>query len=66
MIHIRYEGRSRTAHEQDLRVQGAMSDQAIKEAVARHLQVEIEDLRFYVVDRTANNDLIVRPEAVYG
>lgn len=66
MIHIRYEGRSLTVKENDLRVQAGFNDVAIKEAIARYLQVNADKLQFYVVDRTPNGDLIVRPEAVYG
>ena len=43
-----------------------MSDAEIKEQLARHFDVGSKRLEFYVVDRTPNGDLIVRPEAVYG
>lgn len=66
MIHIRYEGRSFDVKEPDLNVQAGMNDVAIKERIARHFQVSVDKLQFYVVDRTPNGDLIVRPEAVYG
>lgn len=66
MIHVRYEGRSLTVKEKDLDVIAGLNDAAIKERLARHLQVSADKLQFYVVDRTPNGDLIVRPEAVYG
>lgn len=66
MIHIRFEGRSRDVREQELNVQAGFNEAQIKEAVARHLNVAPEKLDFYVVDRTANGDFIVRPEAIYG
>jgi hypothetical protein len=66
MVHIRYEGRSVEVSEAHLRVHPAMSDTEIKERVARHFDQGAKHLDFYVVDRTPNGDMIVRPEAVYG
>ena len=66
MIHIRYEGRSLNLKERELDVHTGMSDAAIKERIARHFQVNRDKMDFYVIDRTPNGDLIVRPEAVYG
>lgn len=66
MVHIRYEGRSVEVSEASLRVSLAMTDAEIKERVARHFDQSAQRLEFYVVDRTPNGDMIVRPEAVYG
>ncbi|HEX8748132.1 MAG TPA: hypothetical protein VF717_13100 [Pyrinomonadaceae bacterium] len=66
MVHIRYEGRSVGVSEALLRVHPGMTDQEIKEQVARHFDVGPKQLEFYVVDRTPQGDMIVRPEAVYG
>ncbi len=66
MIHVRYEGRSFDINELSLNVRAGMDDEQIKERIARHLEVGKNKLEFYVVDRTPNGDLIVRPEAVYG
>lgn len=66
MIHVRYEGRSLTVKERDLDVVAGLNDAVIRERLARHLQINPDKLQFYVVDRTPNGDLIVRPEAVYG
>ena len=66
MVHIRYEGRSVDVAEAQLRVRAQMSDAEIRERVARHFDVGADRLEFYVVDRTPNGDLVVRPEAVYG
>ena len=66
MIHIRYEGRSLNVKERELDIHAGMSDAAIKERIARHFQVNADKMGFYVIDRTPNGDLIVRPEAVYG
>ena len=66
MIHIRYEGRSLNVKEQELNVHAGLNDQTIKERIARHFQVSADKMQYYVIDRTPNGDLIVRPEAVYG
>jgi hypothetical protein len=66
MVHIRYEGRSVDLSEAQLRINAGMSDAEIKEHVARHFDASAKQFDFYVVDRTPNGDLLVRPEAVYG
>ncbi len=66
MVHIRFEGRSFDLPEQHLSIQSGMDDTAIKQRLARHLEVDPGRLHPYVVDRRPSGDLIVRPEAVYG
>jgi hypothetical protein len=66
MVHVRYEGRSFDFAEAQLRLRAGMSDLEVKEQVARHFDVGAERLDFYVVDRTPQGDMVVRPEAVYG
>ena len=66
MVHIRYDGRSVDVHEEQLRVHARMTDREIREQVARHFDVGAGRLDNYVVDRTPNGDMVVRPEAVYG
>jgi predicted KAP-like P-loop ATPase len=68
MVHIRFEGRSYDIAENQLGITAAIakSDRAVKEQVARHLDVNSDRLQDYVIDRRPSGDLIVRPEAVYG
>ncbi|RCJ14598.1 hypothetical protein A6S26_10845 [Nostoc sp. ATCC 43529] len=66
MVHIRFEGRSVDVVETQLGITANMNDMAVKEQVARHLDVNSDRLSAYVVDRRPSGDLIVRPEAVYG
>ncbi len=66
MVHIRFEGRSLDVAECDLNVRAGMSDDEIKQRLAQHLDVRLERLRPYIVDRPDGGSLIVRPEAVYG
>lgn len=66
MVHIRFEGRSYDLRERDLDLKAGMNDNEIKDCLARHFDVRADKFRGYVVDRVANGNLIVRPEAVYG
>ena len=66
MVHIRFEGNSYDLSERQLALVANMSDADIKQRLARHFDVAADRFNFYVVDRTSNGDLIVRPEAVYG
>ncbi|MEH1935764.1 MAG: hypothetical protein V7L14_19105 [Nostoc sp.] len=66
MVHIRFEGRSVDVPETQLGIAAGMNDVAVKECVARHLDVNSDRLSVYVIDRRPSGDLIIRPEAVYG
>ncbi|MEW6734853.1 MAG: hypothetical protein AB1489_26250 [Acidobacteriota bacterium] len=66
MVHVRFEGRSYDFTPDQLRLAANLPDAEIKRQLAQHLDVAAERFRFYIVDRTANGDLIIRPEAVYG
>lgn len=66
MVHVRFEGRSYDLNEQHLGVSAAMGDRPIKAQVAQHLEVPVNRLASYVVDRRPSGDVIIRPEAVYG
>lgn len=66
MIHIRFEGRSIDIPETQLGITAGMNDGAVKERVARYLDVNENRLSAYVLDCRPSGDLIIRPEAVYG
>lgn len=66
MVHIRFEGRSYDANENQLEITNEMNENGIKERVAKYLEVNCDRLSLYVVDRRPSGDLIIRPEAVYG
>jgi hypothetical protein len=66
VVHIRFEGRSLDIPQGDLDVGAASSDNEIKRALARHLEVPEARLRDYVIDRHETGNLTVRPEAVFG
>ncbi|AFZ60749.1 hypothetical protein H6G54_19305 [Anabaena cylindrica FACHB-243] len=66
MVHIRFEGRSVDVTEKQLGITAGMNDVAVKEYIARHLDVKSDRLSNYIIDRRPSGDLIIRPEAVYG
>ncbi|WP_413163524.1 hypothetical protein ACL6C3_29310 [Capilliphycus salinus ALCB114379] len=66
MVHIRFEGRSYDVNENQLEITNQMTDNAIKQRVAKYLEVKFDRLNLYVVDHRPSGDLIIRPEAVYG
>jgi hypothetical protein len=66
VVHIRFEGRSLDIPQGDLDVGMASSDNEIKRALARHLEVAESKLRDYIIDRHETGNMTVRPEAVFG
>ena len=66
VVHVRFAGRSFDIPLSSLDVGAMSADGQIKRAVARHLDVPPERLSAYTVDRHANGNLTVRPEAVFG
>ena len=66
VIHVRFGGRSRDIALSSLGVVGASHDQAIKRAVAIFLEVPADEFSECIVDRHANGNLTIRPEAVFG
>jgi hypothetical protein len=66
VVHIRFEGRSLDIPQGDLDVGTASSDNDIKRALARRLEVAEAKLRDYVIDRHETGNMTVRPEAVFG
>ena len=66
VVHIRFEGRSLDIPQGELDVGTASSDNEIKRALARYLEVPEAKLRDYVIDRHETGNMTVRPEAVFG
>ncbi len=66
VVHIRFQGKSWDIPTTELDVGGLSSDDQVRAAVASYLGVSARDLRFYVIERHANGNLTVRPEAVFG
>ena len=66
MLHVRYEGRSYDLKEQVVGLTGKRSAAEVKAALARYFDVGLNRFDGYVVEFTPNDDVIVRPQAVYG
>ncbi len=66
MVHVRFEGKSFDLQETELGVRVGMGDREVKQHIARHLDVGLDLMETYVIDRRPGGDLIIRPEAVYG
>jgi len=66
VMHVRFAGRSVDVPLSALDIAAGFSDEQIKRAVAGYLEVAPTRLNDYVVDRHANGNLTIRPEAVFG
>ncbi len=66
VVHIRFEGQSWDIPCRELDI-GPMSTEAqIRIALANHFDVAVERFRHYVIERYANGNMTVRPQAVFG
>lgn len=66
MLHIRYEGNSYDLELNDLDLGDLSSDQQIKQAVATYFDTPPTKLDNFVVDRTEDGEITLRPQAVFG
>ncbi len=66
VVHIRFQGKSWDIPVNELDLGGLSNDDQVRNAVAGYLNVPVADLRFYVIERHANGNLTIRPEAVFG
>ena len=66
VAHVRFEGRSLDVPVGALGLGPGPTDQEVRGAVARYLERPEVALHHHVVDRHANGNLTVRPEAVFG
>ena len=65
-LHIRFEGRSYDLPLADLDLGALSSDSDVRKALVTYLNVPDQALKYYVVERHANGNMTVRPEAVFG
>lgn len=66
VVHVRFEGQSWSVPFAMLDVGSRSSDQEIRQALARYLDIPMRKLAPYVVERHTNGNITVRPEAVFG
>jgi hypothetical protein len=65
-LHVRFEGRSQDIRFVVLDLGDLSTDQDVRRALAGYLGVPEIRFRGYVVERHANGNITVRPEAVFG
>jgi len=66
VVHVRFEGQSWDIAFGVLDVGDLSSDQDVHLALARYFDVPVRKFAPYVVERHANGNITVRPEAVFG
>jgi hypothetical protein len=66
LAHVRYDGRSWDIPLGELDLGPRSSDEDVRVALAHHFDVPARKFAAYVVERHANGNLTVRPEAVFG
>jgi hypothetical protein len=66
VVHIRFEGQSWNIAFGVLDLGDLSSDRDVHQALARYLDVPVRKFAPYVVERHANGNITVRPEAVFG
>lgn len=66
MIHIRVDGRSFDLPADRLGLAEGGSDDQIKQRIAGFLEIPFNRLSDTVIDRHANGNITVRPQAVFG
>jgi hypothetical protein len=65
-VHVRFEGNSFDIPLMDLDLALGENDQSIKQSVANYLDISVDRLRHYLVDRHRTGNITIRPEAVFG
>ena len=65
-LHIRFEGRSIDIDIDQLDIGPESTDNQVREAVAAYMEVPLQKLQRFAVDRHATGNITVRPEAVFG
>lgn len=66
VLHVRFAGKSQDILLRHLEVGPASADDQVRHAVAHHLNVPVARLNGTVIERHANGNMTLRPEAVFG
>ena len=66
VVHVRFGGRSFDVPVEQLGLGLGAGDELVKRTLAQYLDVAPQRMNDYVVDRHANGNLTLRPEAVFG
>ena len=65
-VHVRFEGQSWEIAFGVLDIGDLSPDRDVRQALARYFEVPVRKLAPYVVERHANGNITIRPEAVFG
>lgn len=65
-VHVRVEGQSYDLRFADLDVGDLSTDNEIKTAVARFLEVPVAKVNTLALEKTEDGDVTLRPQAVFG
>jgi hypothetical protein len=65
-LHIRFDGRSFDLPLAQLGLADELSEQDVRAAAARFLEVGFDRLDDYVVEQHKTGNMTLRPEAIYG
>jgi hypothetical protein len=66
MVHVRFNGRSFDLPVEALRLPDGAGEGDVKRLLARHLEIPVEQLDGYVIERHETGNWTIRPEAVFG
>ena len=66
VVHVRFEGQSWSLAFNDLDIGDLSTDRDVRQALAQHFGTPVRKFARYVVERHANGNITVRPEAVFG
>jgi hypothetical protein len=66
LMHVRIDGRSRDIALDVLGITDTSTDQDIREALARFMELPLNAFDRTIVERHANGNITVRPEALFG
>lgn len=65
-MHVRFNGRSETFDFASVGISSTSTDREIRESLARHFDRALNVFDNLVIERHANGNITIRPEAVYG
>ncbi len=66
VLHLRFQGRSRDIALDAMSINAGAPDADVKRAVAQFIDASLAELDYTVIERHANGNLTLRPEAVFG
>ena len=66
VIHVRVQGRSRDVALDMLDIGQGSSDEAVRESLARFLELDPALFKDTVIERHENGNMTLRPEALFG